>query len=170
MGKERIAQQQTSAWLLLRNHCIILCFVRHQMTWRMHDKYREMPPAAGQVSSAESGRQGGARGSVTLWQRALLPGLTRGAVSVPPPRGLLPGVPVWEGEDMTANQRSWLGGQREGAGKSGGLPGGPVLKTQHFKCCVWVQFLVREPRDYKLYGMAKKKIKCFKAHSLPPDL
>lgn len=72
---------------------------------------------------------------------------------------------------MSASQRSWLPGQRERAGKSREMPGGPVVRTGHFSSCVWVQFLVREPRSYKLHGMAKKKKKCkySKAHSLPPD-
>ena len=71
---------------------------------------------------------------------------------------------------MTASQRSWLLGQRERAGKSRELPGGPAVRTGHFSSWVWVKFLVKEPRSYKLHGMAKKKkCKYSKAHTLPPD-
>lgn len=90
------------------------------MMWKMPDKYQEMPPAhpLRAKRSAGSGEAGWGLGLCDLWQRALLPGLTRGAVSAPPPRGLLPGMPVWAGEDMAVSQRSWLGRQRERAGKS----------------------------------------------------
>lgn len=89
------------------------------MTWRMHDKYREMPPAAGQASSAGSGGggQGGARGSVTLWPAGPPPGLTR-VLSLC--HTGLPGRASLGREGKAAgSQRGWLEGQREEQGSPG---------------------------------------------------
>lgn len=123
MGKERIAQQQTSAWLLLRNHCIILRFVRHQITWRMHDKYQEMPPAAGQASSAGSGEAG--RG----------PGLCDPVAAGPPP-GLDQGCCLCTTTLRTAARRASLGRGRHDC-QSAKLAGGSERGSREVRGTAW---------------------------------